>query len=124
VQAQHGGFEGFASAADPNATLLEGQIVNWRLRLQPGESDCSLEAQTAALRFRLQLGGAGCRLEVRIAAWGQRGGPLEPEGAIWNSTCCHLQLQVTIWSFRMPFEAPGVHLDRLPTYISLMQFYA
>ena len=63
---------------------LESQIAAWRLRLQPGGSDCSLE--------------------------GQPGGPLEPQGAIWNPTGGHLQLQVAMWSFGMSFEGPGVHL--------------
>ena len=84
---------------------LEAQISAWRVRLQPEGSDCSLEAQVAAWRRRLQAGGLDCSLE------GQPGDPLEPQGAIWNSTGGHLQLQVAIWSFRLPFEAPGVHLE-------------
>ena len=60
-------FTGFASAADPNATLLEShkleaQIAAWRVRLQPAGPVCSLEAQVAAWQIAgwnggLELGG-------------------------------------------------------------------
>jgi len=75
--ARRGGPQYLAAPVPPTAiaTLLEGQIVNWRrrlqleTRLQPWGSDCSLEDQIAATRRRLWPGGADCRHKAQIAAW-------------------------------------------------------
>lgn len=78
----------------PIATLLEGQIVNWRVTLQPGGSNCStvLRLQPGGA-CRLQPGVAACSLEAQIAAWGVR---LQSGGSD-----CSLEAQIVGWKLSL-----------------------
>ena len=56
------------------------RIAAWRLRLQPGGSDSSLEAQIATWMFRLEPSGRG-----GLAACGALWQPVAPCGGLWRA---------------------------------------
>ena len=103
-------FEGFASAADPNATLLEPfgtpgvLVVVWSSRVPFEAPGGHLEVQVGIWSSRWPLFGApGCHLQVQVTMWRSR--------VSFGAAGGRLEVQVAVWSSKWPRGAPNGSLE-------------